>query len=234
MTLQDLADRTTAAQIKMAAKQKTLAAKTAKLASGKGVDQWNRDTLEDDCKRLVRDISEIEEIIAKYQIATAAVQKEEQILISLPTAFWELHDHIIAVWDKFDAARRDNSKAAYKEQVACFSGFGQRKERQAAERVWFQTYSRADYDNFYKTNADFNRENVKAARDLLLDIYTRLHEITGDFTDAGGLTVDRDNQGYSIINGCIKGEKATATVNSIYAGGYNIQKLHIRVLVHKL
>ena len=36
------------------------------------------------------------------------------------------------------------------------------------------------------------------------------------------------------LNGMIKGEKGTCKIETIYAGGYNIQCLHYRVLVHKV
>lgn len=36
------------------------------------------------------------------------------------------------------------------------------------------------------------------------------------------------------VNGIISGPKGRFSIRSIYAGGYNIQCLHVRVLVHKL
>lgn len=36
------------------------------------------------------------------------------------------------------------------------------------------------------------------------------------------------------LNGSIKGENGTCKIETIYAGGYNIQCLHYRVLVHKV
>ena len=36
------------------------------------------------------------------------------------------------------------------------------------------------------------------------------------------------------LNGTIKGENGTCKIETIYAGGYNIQCLHYRVLVHKI
>lgn len=36
------------------------------------------------------------------------------------------------------------------------------------------------------------------------------------------------------LNGMIKGEKGTCKIETIYAGGYNNQCLHYRVLVHKV
>ena len=59
----------------------------------------------------------------------------------------------------------------------------------------------------------------------------RVIEKTGKIIDASGLCTDRDNSGYTIINGKIIGETGTARIESIGAGGYNIQRYHIRVLV---
>lgn len=36
------------------------------------------------------------------------------------------------------------------------------------------------------------------------------------------------------LNGTIKGESGTCKIETIYAGGYNVQCLHYRVLVHKI
>lgn len=48
---------------------------------------------------------------------------------------------------------------------------------------------------------------------------------------------DEENQGYGPdgrINGIISGPRGRFSIKSIFAGGYNIQCLHVRVLVHKL
>lgn len=60
-------------------------------------------------------------------------------------------------------------------------------------------------------------------------IIERTNEITGKITDASGLKVGAKDD----LNGYIKGEKGIAKVQTIGAGGYNIQCFHFRTLIHK-
>lgn len=60
-------------------------------------------------------------------------------------------------------------------------------------------------------------------------IIERTNAIVGKITDAGMLKIGAKGD----LNGYIKGEKATAKVQTIGAGGYNIQCYHFRTLIHK-
>lgn len=60
-------------------------------------------------------------------------------------------------------------------------------------------------------------------------IIERTNEITGKITDASLLEVGAKGD----LNGFIKGERGTAKVQTIGAGGYNIQCFHFRTLIHK-
>lgn len=62
------------------------------------------------------------------------------------------------------------------------------------------------------------------------DIIERTNEITGKITDASNLEVGAKGE----LNGYIIGERGTAKVNTIGAGGYNIQCFHFRTLVHSI
>jgi hypothetical protein len=57
----------------------------------------------------------------------------------------------------------------------------------------------------------------------------RVKEITGLINDAKGLSIGDNGE----INGIVIGELGKAKVETISAGGYNIQCWHFRVLVHK-
>lgn len=61
-------------------------------------------------------------------------------------------------------------------------------------------------------------------------IIERTTEITGKITDATGLRIGAKHD----LNGYIIGEKGTAKVQTIGAGGYNIQCYHFRTLINKL
>ena len=62
------------------------------------------------------------------------------------------------------------------------------------------------------------------------DIINRTVKITGTITDASNLRVGAKGD----LNGFIIGEKGKAKVETIGAGGWNIQRWHLRTLVHEL
>ena len=59
-------------------------------------------------------------------------------------------------------------------------------------------------------------------------LVARITEKAGEIEDASGLYIANNGE----INGLVKGTKNTVRVETITAGGYNIQILHYRVLVH--
>jgi flagellar motor component MotA len=58
-------------------------------------------------------------------------------------------------------------------------------------------------------------------------LIARIEKKAGNILDANGLCIASNGE----INGTITGSIKTVCVNTIYAGGYNIQCLHYRVLV---
>lgn len=62
------------------------------------------------------------------------------------------------------------------------------------------------------------------------DIITRTNDLIGQITDAGALHIG----GRGDLNGVIVGTKGKASVETIGAGGYNIQRYHFRTLINKL
>ena len=70
----------------------------------------------------------------------------------------------------------------------------------------------------------------KYMEDRYFELVDKVTAITGDITDISELYIGSDGS----LNGKIFGETGAAKVETIVAGGYNIQCLHYRVLVHKL
>jgi hypothetical protein len=88
----------------------------------------------------------------------------------------------------------------------------------------FATYSRNDF---------LSRLEKLLSAELLAkrnDFYTRCFESVGTLLDASNLTLASD----ASLNGLVIGELGKARIETIIAGGYNIQCLHYRVLVHKI
>ena len=62
------------------------------------------------------------------------------------------------------------------------------------------------------------------------DIIERTNKIVGEITDASNLKVGAKQD----LNGYIVGTRGTAKVETIGAGGYNIQRFHFRTLIHEV
>ena len=62
------------------------------------------------------------------------------------------------------------------------------------------------------------------------NIVNRAVEITGKILDATDLSIGSTGE----LNGIIVGENGKAKIETIGAGGYNIQCFHFRTLIHKI
>lgn len=88
----------------------------------------------------------------------------------------------------------------------------------------------------YTNERTFEDAMQKLAKDLAEEanrkydfIIERTNAIVGEITDATGLKVGSKDD----LNGYIIGTRGTAKVQTIGAGGYNIQCFHFRTLIHK-
>ena len=75
-----------------------------------------------------------------------------------------------------------------------------------------------------------NKDLDKEADAKYDDIVNRTIELVGKIIDASNLSIGMKGD----LNGVIEGEKGKAKVETIGAGGYNIQCFHFRTLIHLL
>ena len=78
--------------------------------------------------------------------------------------------------------------------------------------------------------AKISKELDEEANAMYDDIIERTNREVGTIRDASGLSIGEKGE----LNGFIIGERGTAKVNTIGAGGYNIQRFHFRTLIHKV
>jgi hypothetical protein len=83
--------------------------------------------------------------------------------------------------------------------------------------------NRNEWETYLEKEIEKDKNNKRA---LFID---RVEGITGTITDASLLSIGGNGE----INGIVTGEKGKAKVETISAGGYNIQCWHFRVLVHE-
>ena len=164
----------------------------------------------------------------KYQKQLAAQEAKEKTLSDMPEVLKEFRENLIERWDRYDEWKKEEIKKDYKKfEQACDSW-------KTAYLEMNNKWGRGWYDFRYLTTAQIHKANVTAADALVMNLLERTVDYTGKITDCAGLVIDQDNLGYSIINGLVIGEKGKARVESIGAGGYNIQRYHIRVLVKEV
>ena len=85
-------------------------------------------------------------------------------------------------------------------------------------------------DRMYWNEETMRKDVKRMVEDLMLDLMYRVYAKVGNVLDATGLYINSANEGFC-VNGLIRGEKGTCRVESIIAGGYNIQCRHVRVIV---
>lgn len=82
----------------------------------------------------------------------------------------------------------------------------------------------------YKLNAEKLKKDLEQEANRKYDfIIQRTNAIVGQITDASNLHIGSNGE----LNGYITGTKGTANVQTIGAGGYNIQCFHFRTLINR-
>ena len=178
------------------------------------------ENLKADIIRGGKEIEETKATLAKYEAQLAGeIEKESIFLKEIPEVMIRLQNELVETWDAWDKDRKARIRKAYDE-------LGYSK--------FVKSYSYADYEFMSKTTEKIHSDNERDAKALILDLYYRVKDITGEVTDWSGIEATIGTGGFTVLNGVVIGKEGRAKVESILAGGYNIQRLHVRVLVHEI
>lgn len=173
--------------------------------------------LREDIKRLNREIAECEATLEKYRAQLAGeIEKEAQFIKEVPEQVKDMEKALIVNWTVADVRRQSFLREEYKE---------------LGYREFFSKYSGADFDLMHKTSDEIQQKNIRDARTFVLDLLNRTKDITGEVTSWEDIRLEIGTNGFPVLNGYVEGKEGRAEVESILAGGYNIQRLHVRVLV---
>lgn len=174
------------------------------------------DNLKDDIHRGASEIEEIKVNLEKYEQQLAGeIEKESILLKDIPESMKRMQTELVERWDAWDMERRNKM----------------RKDLDELDwKAFHEKYKHADFDFRHKTDEQIHNSNIRDAKYLILNLYYRVKEITGEITDWSGIRAEQGSCGL-VLNGFVKGKTGRAAVESILAGGYNIQRLHVRVLV---
>lgn len=178
---------------------------------------YDIENAEEGIENNTKQIEETLKTIAKYETQLASeLKKEATVANKYPEEFKELKTNLVEEWTRYDLNRKASLRAKYNE---------------LGYKEFMKQYKWAGYDFMRKTEEEIRKDNNRTADALILNLWNRVNEKVGDPTDYD-LHLENGNSIEGIaLNGIVVGTKGTARVESILAGGYNIQRLHIRVLV---
>ena len=136
----------------------------------------------------------------------------------------------IAAYKKYRADRNALYEARWDQRTISGSEYSKRTSELHNEFrtawAWLEQYMNGDELRADDLKKDLDR-SAKAKYD---DIIERTNDIVGEITDASGLSVGAKGE----LNGYITGTRGRAKVQTIGAGGYNIQCFHFRTLIHSI
>ena len=192
--------------------------------------QCDIDNLTDDIARLGKEIEAKKKTLADHEVRLEVLKEQDVKIEALYNILGDFMEQTVKAWDAWDMEDRD-ARVARKAQAWEEYNALSREEKWYSERGK-KLYAIATYEAL--SDEQIHARNIEAVRSIVLDLYARTEKIVGTANDWTGIHVTQGNGGFAVINGIIKGTDGTAKVESILAGGYNIQRLHIRTLVHAL
>lgn len=228
MKIETLTERIANAESKIAKKTATIAKKTAwisnkekamekmtdendKMWAGFDIKHWK-----EDIERNGKEIEELRKSLETYKKQLDGEMKREAEISELPENLKRMQSELVKKWDDYDTKRRDHLKEEYLR-------LGWEKFR--------RRYGASAYDEKDWSDEKIHDNNVHDAKTMVLNLIYRVRDKVGEITDWRNVRCTAGTWGCPVLNGWIEGTQGRCMVESIGAGGYNIQRYHIRVLV---
>ena len=178
------------------------------------------DFLKEDLERLPKEIEEINSTLKNYQNQLAGVMDKEDVYASeIPEVLKSMENELVEKWTTFDIQRRNQIQEA---------------KRSLSYEEYRKMFTKYEFNILaYKSNEEIRKDNEKDARAMVLNLYNRIKDITGEITDWSEIRLAQGARGSATLNGIVTGVRGKCRVESIYAEG-PIQRLHVRVLTKEV
>lgn len=160
-------------------------------------------------------LEDAEQVVRNWQEKLDKQVKLELTLANeVPEAFKQARAELVERWVEQDIREREVMK---------------QKKQELSYKEFRKLYRYTEEEALKHTDEEFRKIEEREADMWLINLYNRVKDITGEITDCSSLY-----WGGKCLDGTVVGVNGTARVDTIGAGGYNIQRFHLRVLVHKM
>lgn len=174
---------------------------------------WNMDFLAEDTIRLEKEIKNILNTIDKYREMLAKENARIEDNKKMPDVLLQLKGNLEKEFYGDQIARRNYLKEEY---------------TKLGYNAFLRNY-RGAYSEMIQTDSEIKKDAKMSAEYFVEDIWRRTREEVGEMTDASNVHVS----GHA-LNGVFVGTEGKCSVETIVAGGYNIQREHLRAIIHKM
>lgn len=169
----------------------------------------------DDIKSAERKLQDAEIVVNNWEEKLKKQLKFERVYdMKMPEIFKQCKEDLANEWTAADL----KAKAVML-----------KKKQELNYKEFRKLYKYGQEIELSKTEAEFKKANERDAEIFIVDLYNRVKAITGKVTDWGNIYY-----GGKGLNGWVAGENGKAKVETIDAGGYNIQRHHLRILVKQI
>ena len=167
---------------------------------------------------------ELEDKLTELQMKLQQEQVKQKELDDIPPILQELRQNIYDLFLNRYTGYRETSL-----EISTKIGKSYGSYRREMMKELYAVYGAivADYEYWADaSDEDIEKRARRSADAYVMDMIRRVTKKVGTITDYSGLTVKGP-----AINGRIIGDRGSTYVDTITAGGYNIQRLHYRVIL---
>ena len=209
--------------------------------------EWNKGPQFDEAYRSYRDLAEAKQTLEKYKNQLNKLNNFNN-MEKIP-AIWnflqewrkQAYEYFIENIQLYAKLKVEQEEkwAEYKETdeyKTKLTAYSRRYGDYAIKNKWEQNYYSPIHritEDVYTYNGEW--DDVKLNKILDKDVQNKYNDFVNRITEKAGNILDVSNlkiAGNGAINGFVQGDKNKVKVETISAGGYNIQRLHYRILVN--
>lgn len=175
------------------------------------LDRYSKlESAKQDLKNAQKKVEVKQRSVDKITEETKEKEREDRILKNLPPILKKMMEQLEEKWNKQDKEDRDRLT---------------QKKMELGIRKFHEQYGHCELIG--QTDTQIEKNNHMNAVFYVTDLYRRLGEKVGEITEWSHIYANG-----VALNGYVTGTKGTAHIETIRAGGYNIQRLHVRTIIH--